>query len=772
MRNPLNRRIKRELTGEFGKYLVIFLLMVMSIGFVSGFLVADGSMIKAYDESFTKYNIEDGQFRTEKKLNKAAKKSVEELGITVYENFYVDLKLKNDSTMRFFKNRTEIDLACLMQGEFPTAENEIAIDRMYADNNGLTVGDVIEGEDFTWTVTGLVALSDYSCLFASNNDSMFDSVKFGVGVVTDEGFERLDKDLLQYRYSWIYKEKPQNVEEENERADDLMEDLAKEVTLLDFVPAYLNQAIQFTGEDMGSDRVMMTVLLYILIVIMAFVFGVTISNTIVKEANVIGTLRASGYTRGELIVHYMTVPILVTFGGAILGNILGYTVFKEVCVEMYYSSYSLPTYVTVWSGDAFVMTTVVPIIIMIVINFMVLNDKLKLSPLRFLRRNLSRKTQRTAVRLSGRIPFFTRFRIRVILQNISNYLVLFVGVVFANLLLMFGLILPSILEHYQGEIEENLLCEHQYMLQLPLSSMNSDSKLESLVSMLVFSYSVETENEDAEKFSAYSLQTVDDTIPAEEIVLYGVDKNSRYIHQELRENNVYISSGFAEKYGYKTGDTILLKEKYKPDTYVFTITGIYGYDGTLSLFMDREYLNETFDYDKDFFAGYFCDSAITDIDAKYIGSEINLDELTKISRQLNVSMGSMMGLVQGFAIAIYMILIYLLSKIIIEKNSHAISMTKILGYTNGEIAGLYIVSTTMVVVVCLLVSIPLCAAMMKFIYDAMIKVMISGWIPYYLDPMIPVKMFFAGVIAYGVVAVPEYRRIKKVPMDAALKNVE
>ena len=58
MKNPLRKRIPRELKGELGKYLVVFLLMVLTIGFVSGFLVADGSMLKAYNESFDKYNIE------------------------------------------------------------------------------------------------------------------------------------------------------------------------------------------------------------------------------------------------------------------------------------------------------------------------------------------------------------------------------------------------------------------------------------------------------------------------------------------------------------------------------------------------------------------------------------------------------------------------------------------------------------------------------------------------------------------------------------------
>lgn len=60
MKNPLRKRIPRELKGEFGKYLVVFILMVTTIGMVSGFLVADGSMIQAYNEGFEKYNIEDG----------------------------------------------------------------------------------------------------------------------------------------------------------------------------------------------------------------------------------------------------------------------------------------------------------------------------------------------------------------------------------------------------------------------------------------------------------------------------------------------------------------------------------------------------------------------------------------------------------------------------------------------------------------------------------------------------------------------------------------
>ena len=78
--------------------------------------------------------------------------------------------------MRFFKNREKVNKVCLMKGEMPSGQGEIAIDRMYADNNSLKVGDTLIRCEKSWKITGLVALSDYSALFQNNNDSMFDSV--------------------------------------------------------------------------------------------------------------------------------------------------------------------------------------------------------------------------------------------------------------------------------------------------------------------------------------------------------------------------------------------------------------------------------------------------------------------------------------------------------------------------------------------------------------------------------------------------------------------
>lgn len=772
MKSPLRKRIPRELRAEFGKYLVVLILMISTIGFVSGFLVADDSMIQAYNEGFEKYNIEDGNFRIKKELTSSQKKDISAHNVTLYENFYIEQAVDNGSTMRFFKNRKDVNKVCLMKGKWPTTIDEIAIDRMYADNNHISVGDVLTSGGKRWTVTGLVALSDYSCLFQNNNDSMFDAVKFGVSIVTPKAFETLNQDKLQYSYSWLYDKAPKDERQEKILADKFMEALGKEVSLEAFVPRYQNQAIKFTGNDMGSDRAMIIVLLYIIIVIMAFVFGVTISNTIRKEAGVIGTLRASGYTKKELIRHYMALPVIITLVGALIGNVLGYTVMKNVCASLYYGSYSLPTYVTIWNADAFRMTTLVPILIMLVINYGVLCHKLRLSPLKFLRRDLSGKKQIKALPLSPKLGFFHRFRLRVIFQNMSNYAVLFVGIVFANLLLFFGLLLPSTLNHYQQEIKSNMLAKYQYMLDVPVSAVSGDDS-ENVLELLQYYMGTKTLNDDAEAFSAYSLNTLPSKYKTDEVLLYGIEKNSKYIDVDFDDSDeVYISGAYAEKFQLEPGDKITLKEKYDKKKYTFKVKGIYDYSGALCVFMPQKQLNDTFDLGSYYFSGYFSNSKITDINKKYIGSIVNLEALTKVSRQLTVSMGGMMNLINGFAIGIFIVLIYLLSKIIIEKNAQSISMAKILGYTNGEIGKLYIWSTTIVVVICLLLSLPIEKAIMGVVFRKMMLSSVSGWIALWIDPKIYLKMFLIGIGTYAVVSLLEYRRIRRIPMDEALKNTE
>lgn len=662
-----------------------------------------------------------------------------------------------------------------MAGSLPERGEEIAIDRMYADNNHLTTGDYLHVGNKDFKISGLVALSDYSALFSDNNDLMFDSIKFGVAVVSKNGFKRLSEKNIRYNYCWKYDAPPEEEEKEQALSEDFIEALAEEVMAAHIeidtvIPRFANQAINFTGDDMGSDKTMIIVLLYILIVILAFVFSVTASHTIVREAAVIGTLLASGYTRGELLRHYITPPIIVTLLSAIAGNVLGYTVFKNIVAGLYYNSYSLPSFHVIWNAEAFILTTVVPVLLMLAANLIILTRKLKLTPLQFLRRDLSRRRQRRAIPLLN-LPFFHRFRIRIILQNLSGYCTLFAGILFASIILLFGIMMKPLLNHYQNEVTDSMPAKYQYILKAKIP----------------------TKIESAEPLCTASL-TYDAKERSEEISIYGIMDNSRYFKEELPKDGVCISDGFAEKYRIKAGDVIHLHETYDDGSYDFTVKKIIDYPGSLAVFMTNQEYTDTFDttsgiYDMDYtdielllrrlstpddglyYNGYFSDEKLTDIDEKYVAACITMDDMTKVSRQLNVSMGSMFDMIKVFATAMAALLIYLLTKLILEKNSTAISMVKILGYSNNEIARLYLLATSIVVILSVLISLVLATEIILLIYR-IFMIDFGGWLTCYFAPWIYPAMFFMLLFAYGIVAIIQFHKIRKIPMDLSLKNAE
>ena len=764
-KNPLIKRVPRELKGDWSKYLLVSLFMIFVIGFISGMYVANESMLTAATENTKKSICEDGHFEL---LQKAKKGVFDSLSATIYEDFYYNLDEdkdgdgKKEGTIRIFQKNNEVNLASVLDGRLPENKNEIAIDRMHADNAGIKVGDTISAGGEKYEVSGLIAYVNYATLHEKSTDLIFDAITFDVAMVTKEGWERLNG-TCHYNYAWRYDKRPADDVDEKEMSDDFLDDLYKEVItsgnqVEDYTPAYANPAITFATDDMGSDLAMGGVILDVLIVIIAFIFAVTISNTIKKESMTVGTLRASGYTKGELVRHYLAAPVIVTFVSAIIGNILGYTVFKELIVYMYYSNYSLPTYVTLWNPDAFIKTTIIPVVLMFVINLLVLIRMLRHTPLQFLRCDLKKNKRKKAMRLP-RWNFLSRFRLRIIFQNIPNYLILFVGIAFISIMLAMAVGMPSTLQYYKDNTKDMMFADYQYVLK----SYKDETGKE-----------ITTKNSDAEKFSMDSLLYKTDALD-EEVSIYGVEDTSKYISlpdaKNLKEKEVYISKPFSDKYDVAVGDTVTLNAKYEKKKYLFKVKGFFEHSQSIAVFMPIEQYRTVFDKDEDAFDGFFTNTKIKDVKKDYIATVITEREITKMSNQLDHTMGSYMLYFQFLCVVLSAVLIYLLTKIIIEKNEVAISMTKILGYTDGEIAKLYLLATTIVVVICAALSVLVGTLVMRSVWTVMLQSM-SGWFTFIMGPLDYLKMFAFIFVGYLVVMLFDFRRIRKIPLDEALKRVE
>ena len=90
IKNPLIRRIPKELIGDWKKYLVVFLFLVLTIGFVSGMYVANESMITSANEGVTKYKQEDGHFELKKQADATLLSAIETGEKADVKQYYLD----------------------------------------------------------------------------------------------------------------------------------------------------------------------------------------------------------------------------------------------------------------------------------------------------------------------------------------------------------------------------------------------------------------------------------------------------------------------------------------------------------------------------------------------------------------------------------------------------------------------------------------------------------------------------------------------------------
>lgn len=747
MRNPLHKSLKKEFLRNRSRYISLSLVLILMIGVVTGFLSVAYSAKELLIKDRISSKVEDGQLALRDRMDVKTKTKLEALGLKVYEQFYTEQSVSRDTMVRVYRKRFDINRATLHEGRMPNKQTEIALDRLFALKNGYNIRDTIRMSGKSMTITGLISVPDYTSLIQKNSDMMMDPIHFGIAIVTDTGFQTLSTDRMVYSYSYYLDDRELNDFQKQKRADDIQEICIREGAVLEnLLTAQMNQAISFLPNDMGSDIPMVQTLLYIILMILAFVF-VVISQTMIEEqASVIGTLLASGYTRRELLQHYMMLPTILIIISAGIGNLIGYTLFPNLFTDMYYSNYCLPplSIQPVW--EALLSTTVMPFIFMMLILYVLLKRRLRLSPLRFLRKDLRRHRQRRYIPLHGS-SFFQRFRIRIILQNKGSYLVLFLGIIFASFLLMFALILTPSMEQYIRNLEADTRCDYQYLLKAPVQA-------------------------DGEKVTLTSLKAyyVGGDLDLD-VTLYGLGPNSGYYTDMTLSSDpksIVISSDFASKMSLQVGDAITLRNPYRDKAYSFTIQDIYPYNAGFSAYMPRNQLNQLLHEDHTYFNGYLSNQPL-DIEEAYVQSVVTRSDLVKINEQMTQAFSQLLPVLTSVSIAIYLVVLYILTRLVIDRNAISMSFLKVMGYTAKEIRSLYLHATTLVVLASLTAALPLCNIALRYLMKfAFMK--FTGNLSVYIPGYVYFLVFVTGGVAYLFIKALLTRRIEQMELGYALKE--
>lgn len=770
MASPLRKRFPRELKNNLGKYLGIFLLMSVTIALTSGFLLAAHSIGVIIDDMPEKYSIEDTRFTTafeatDEQLNAAddAAREAEAGGADIFRNWSFDADFNHaqgddgrNRTLRVYQHRTQVDLAAYAEGRVPEAADEVAVDRVFATNNGITVGEEVKLFGQRFTVCGIMTTSDNQALFQNNSDFTVNTLTFGVAEVSESGFAALEATGHQpaYTYSVRFADRDLTVAQRTDAEKDMMRALSTAgATVDDLTDSSANQGIGYAADDVSGDSTMWSVLLYMIIVIMAFVFVVLTSGTIEEESAIIGTLLASGYRRRELVTHYLALPAAVGIAAAVVGNVAGYTLMSEPMRNLYYGSYSLPPYYATWSWGVFAQTTVLPVATLVGITLLGLLRKMGHTPLEFLRHETSKGGVKRGFALPERLSFTTRFRLRVFLRNLGNFATLFVGIGFASMLLLFSLAILPTMTHYAENLHNNVLAEHMYTLKAPL----------------------EVDNAQAEKYAVYSLEyDRGEGSGTETITVYGVPEDSRYWDGlAVGDGHVVFGNGLIDKFRFANGQTVSLYDKYEDETREVAYEGdayTWGTKSDMAVYMSLDDFNRFFGNDAGYFNGYASDQAL-DLDARYLASDLTPESMDAIGEQFVGMMDDMIGMLMWLSVFIFLVFIYLLTKSVIDRSARSISYMKVFGYRDPEISRLYVRSITLTVIVSLVVCQPLIIGGLTLLFRAMLLAY-NGNIEIYVPMTAIAEVIAIGFATYLAVALLHIRRIKRVPLALALKVQE
>ena len=825
MKNPLNKRIFRELRSNIGRYGSIFIVMLMTISFISSFFIAQNSVKISYEDSHIKGKIEDGYIEFDRELSRDEEKIFEDNHVKAYKNYYLSINYKNGKLIRLYSNREHVNIPAIHRGRSANKDGEVVLNYNYIKENKLSLGDKLYLPAYVngkkpaidgLKIVGSVAFPDYSCLLRRPGDILMDNKDFAVASVNKKTFDDLVKD--GYGINYIYSYRLEHSSENRKVQSDKLEDLVDAFVDKGLVPInaqnkYRNSRISYVMDDMGGDVPMMTSLMVIVLLVMAFIFAVLVQNTIEDEASVIGSLLSFGYSKASLIWHYIKLPLYVTVFAVLVGNLLAYTHMKNVYLGLYTGTFSLFPVRVELDAYAFLLTSLIPIGLILLINFVSIYRKLRLSPLRFLRRELTKKRQRKAIRLP-QVAFLSRFRMRVFLKNKASYLVLCIGLLLGNILLIYGLSLNILIDGYMDDIEKSMPSSYQTILKGPLEKEVEARLKESLAKRdkgifdnptydqqdKYISDAMSVDRDKVNLFTMYGVKMRDKTFDQDiKVNIYASNLDGAFIKEGLtrasglsskedgeykndktsddkeaskqksRLYDVYLSDGLMNRFKINMGDQISMKDENRDVDYRLRVVGHTDLFATsMAIIMDRKDCNKMVGMKEYYYNGVFTDKKLK-VEDKELATIINSSDMKKIAGQFMVNFKNLMPMIMSVALVIYLVVMYVLTKTIVDKYKESISYLRIFGYYDKEIEKVFIRVSTIAVAVFLVILIPL----EKYLVRSLVILAFYKF-DGYVDPHIPAYVYLSTVICGMMVYLINrwilVRRIKKINMSEVLKD--
>ena len=543
------------------------------------------------------------------------------------------------------------------------------------------------------------------------------------------------------------------VQELQDETDDMIEEyFTFDIdNLTQFLIAADNPRIDAAAGDVVINRFAGILAGIILMVLFTYVISVFVIHNIEKESSVIGALYALGETRGQLLFHYLLNPMLISFLGGTVGCILGFSEYGtgwQMGDSIAY--YSLPPMRIVTPGYLLFYSLIMPPVTAAVVNYLVINKKLKRTALSLLR---NEQTAGKAGRIQnmnlGNMKFLLRFQIRQMLREIRSAFAVVIGMFICLLILIMSIDCAVLCINFGNACLEETKYAYMYTYKYPTEDVpegGTPAYVENL------------------KKEAYGYNL--------DVTVLGIDDDNPYfpIATADKKNEIVISSAAAQKFGVKAGDKLVLSDEVNERDYAFTVKNIVNFTSGVYVFLDRDVMQELFDQEDDYYNVVFADHAL-DIDNGRLYATVSKENVEESSQIFTDMMGPMVVMLVVISALIFMIVMYLMMKVMIDRSAFSISLMKVFGYRRREIRRLYLDGNFYVILLGAVICVPLAKWSMDLVYPYCIANVAIG-MDLKFTPQIYIMIYGGILLCYMVINFLLVSRLNKLVPAEVLKNRE
>jgi len=656
-----------------------------------------------------------------------------------FKTFQYDFKGRDHQAL-LVKDASAINRSYFEEGRAPGSDEEVALTKVYADKNGISIGDSFRLAEKTYRVSGFVLVPDYTLPVFQESFFNIDTALQTIVVTTDQEYEQI-RSPENYRFSGTDAGEPVETTFDAKK--------------LPFVTKVENtESIMRSGAIYGEiteGKVVALGLSIFIATLAVIIVALMISNLLQAERGQIGILKALGYRRIEIALPYLTSMMFLALVMLVIGYIVG-SFLAEPLKALYLDFYLLPSSSISQRPVVFATAIIVPLAFFALISGLIIYEILGASALSLLTPQQSKslnRLSRSVSRLLSHAKSITKFKYLYAIRSTSSFLLFFVGIMFSTLLIIFSFMMVGMIDRMTVES----LKKYEYAYEAYIDPAAPPALAAS-----------------QEKFLTYPYATVDGDL----VTLHGLAKDNR-LHRlydgktdisSRTEDGAVLTRQLSMKLGLEAGETVTVK--VDDETFVLKVAGVADEYVSKEIYLDIETLSRMLSEGRtgDLFSGVYSkqrpESAKFPVIIEKAGV---IDQAKAMDDYVQLITRVMIGTAAGIASSI----LFVLTSLPVEKNYLTISLLKVMGYTRREVNAMVLNSYFAYTVLSCLVSIPLAYLilymMMRFFlseYDVILPLRFEPEFVLYTLAII-LTLFFASTAV-------SRRKIERTPLQEVLKT--